>query len=290
MGDLLLLPYEDPASHAAVSEIIRRRSVNRQDVRQAVLEGLDLSSARRVLDLGCGFGFMSEAIAARCAPEACVTGVDAWEANREPFRRQLASTQRGVRFVRMKVGDKLPWPDASYDLVVCSYSLYFFPRIIPEIERILAPSGLLLAVTHSEGSYAGLLRAIAHGGTGSGSVPLVARFSAENAPDRLHRHFRAVSSVSYPNRLRFGAEHREELLAFVRFKLPVLMADVGPGMVVPPAVLRALDRWMSRHGELQIEKDDACFRCWASRRTSEEATADAVGRRWLAPRSAAQRT
>ena len=44
-------------------------------------------------------------------------------------------------------------------MVVCSYSLYFFVDALPEIARVITPRGLLLAITHSETSFVGLLGA-----------------------------------------------------------------------------------------------------------------------------------
>ena len=49
--------YPEPALHESISEIIRRHSSNRVDVRLAALEGIDFNRAHRLLDLGCGFGF-----------------------------------------------------------------------------------------------------------------------------------------------------------------------------------------------------------------------------------------
>ena len=79
MADTPLEAFENPARHAAVSALIRSRSTNLTDVRDAVLHGLDLSGARAVLDLGCGFGFMTEVVARRVAPDAEIVGVDACE-------------------------------------------------------------------------------------------------------------------------------------------------------------------------------------------------------------------
>jgi ubiquinone/menaquinone biosynthesis C-methylase UbiE len=47
--------------------------------------------------------------------------------------------------------DRLPWPDASFDAVVCSAVLHFaddaahFERMVEELWRVLAPRGLFFA-------------------------------------------------------------------------------------------------------------------------------------------------
>ena len=64
---------------------------------------MDLSFAKHLLDLGCGFGFMGEALARRAAPNAQVVGVDAFRSNREPFLERVGATGRSPRFVCMEL-------------------------------------------------------------------------------------------------------------------------------------------------------------------------------------------
>ena len=51
--------------------------------------------------------------------------------------------------------------DASVDLVICCYSLYF-PQIVSDIYRVLRNGGVLLAITHSENTLRRRLRLYAH--------------------------------------------------------------------------------------------------------------------------------
>jgi SAM-dependent methyltransferase len=260
-----LCPYADPKAHQAISKIIRNRSTNRTDVRHFAVEGLDLSCFREVLGLGCGFGFLVRTVGARVAPGARLTGVDACASNEEPFLKRVATTGLRGRFQCSLISSKLPWPDDTFDLVVCSYSLYFFPEALSEAARVLTPDGLLLALTHSERSFAGLLRATGIGEEESSLKGLVQRFSAENGTQQLNRFFERVERVDYPNLLRFGSQHFEELLAYIRFKLPFLSPGTEPDGNIPEPMLHSVEAYMAAQGEVVVEKDDACFRCWRPR-------------------------
>ena len=257
----LLWPFQSPSDHEAISAIIRRRSSNSADVRQAALAGLDLSAARNILDLGCGFGFMAEILARRAAPDARVVGVDLWPENEAPYLERVASTGRRGAFVCAEVGSKFPCRDDEYDLVVCSYSLYFFVDALPEVVRVLAPGGLFVAITHSADSFVGLLEAAGPEQDGHELLSLARRFSAENGQQILENWFKDVTRIDYPNVLRFGPPHTDELLTYLRFKLPFLVADARPGDDLPDALVRRVSEAMSRRGEVIVEKSDATFHC-----------------------------
>jgi SAM-dependent methyltransferase len=260
-----LRPFEDPGRHEAVSGMLRRLSTNRTDVREVLLAGLDLGDVRAALELGCGFGFMSEALAGRLHPAAHLAGVDACAANGPRFLARLEVAGRAASFQCARLADRLAWPDASLDLVLCSWSLYFFPRILPEIARVLRPGGLALAVTHSERAFAGLLEAAGLAARERESEALLRRFSAENGARLLAPHFATVARVDYPNRLRFGPADETALLAYLAFKLPVLLAEPPPGPGLPAEIEAAVRRTLAGQGEVWVEKDDACFRCWKAR-------------------------
>lgn len=261
MGSSSLWPYQSPSAHEAVSAIIRRYSTNRTDVREAALSDLDLSFARNILDLGCGFGFMAEVLASRAAPDARLVGVDAWASNEAPFLEKVAASGRSASFECRQLDSELPWPDRSFDLVVCCYSLYFFVQVLPEVARVLAPDGVFLALTHSERSFVGLLQAAELAEDESTLLALMRRFSAESGREMLGRWFGEVTRIDYRNSLRFQAKDADEFLAYLRFKLPFLIPDSAPGEDLPEPLARLAGASLSRLGEVVIEKDDAAFRC-----------------------------
>jgi SAM-dependent methyltransferase len=94
---------------------------------------------KRALDLGTGTGGAAFAIA-RQFPSAEVVGADLAERMIEQARRNLTDDLSDR--VRFEVADasKLPYEDASFDLVGLSNMIPFFG----ELDRVLVPGGFLI--------------------------------------------------------------------------------------------------------------------------------------------------
>ncbi len=93
----------------------------------------------RVLDVGCGTGIAARHALKLVDPDGTVTGVDL-NAGMLAVARQLAPE------VDFHQADALalPFPDDSFDLVVCAQVLQFLPdrvAAITEAARVLAPGG-----------------------------------------------------------------------------------------------------------------------------------------------------
>ncbi len=257
-----LSSFANPPRHMGAAEIIRHYSTNRSDVRQAALDGLDLSATRLILDLGCGFGFMSETVARRCAPDAELIGLDACRRNEQPFLERMARTGRRARFVHQHVTTTLEWPDNHFDLVVASYTMYFFPGLVPAIARVLAPHGTLIALTHTEQSCHDLLRATGLPRDDARLLGLIHCFPAENGRELLSPWFAEIERVDYPNALVFEPEQYDDFLRYLRFKLPFLLSDPdsnGDGSSEPLA--NALRATLADTRRISFDKSDATFRC-----------------------------
>jgi ubiquinone/menaquinone biosynthesis C-methylase UbiE len=230
------------------------------DVRAALLDGLDLSHTSAVLDLGCGFGFMAEALARRVAPNARVVGVDACPANEAPYLARVAAAGRAGQFVCRRIQRRLAWPDRSFDLVVASYALYFFPEVLPEVARVLAPQGMLLAVTHTEASSHDLADVLGLRESDSRLLAGVRDFSAESGTPRLAQWFQDVERIAYPNALVFDAAHQDELLAYLRFKLLLVAPQAALAGELAEALAHAAEV-LACQGRVVLEKSDVAFRC-----------------------------
>jgi SAM-dependent methyltransferase len=259
--DPTIATFGDATRHQLVSDIIRNHSTNHEEFRKSVLAGLDISSARDIIDLGCGFGFMAEEVALRASPRARVLGVDACSANSQPFHERIARTGREAEFACMKLERELPWPDRAFDVAICSYSLYFFIDALPEIARILKKDGILIAVTHGDQSFRGLFHAMGIRYEDSELSSVVDCFSAEKAESILKRCFGETERVDYPNALAFTHEHEKELMTYVRFKWPYLVQRGAKSDHVPEPIVAAVSRHLRDNGGILVEKTDACFRC-----------------------------
>ena len=97
----------------------------------------------RVLDIGCGGGFLAEEFAALGGQ---VTGIDPSPVSLGAAREHAA--ERGVRIGYLAgIGEKLPVRDASFDVACCCDVLEHVAdvdRVIGEVSRALEPGGLFL--------------------------------------------------------------------------------------------------------------------------------------------------
>jgi SAM-dependent methyltransferase len=121
---------------------------SRQATDAAGLLGLVLLSgaqrSHRALDVACGPGFLTMAFAERCAS---AVGLDATDAFLERARAEAA--RRGLANLSFRAGDaeRLPFPDASFDVVSCRAAFHHFQRpdrVLGEMTRVLAADGRIL--------------------------------------------------------------------------------------------------------------------------------------------------
>lgn len=110
--------------------------------RQLVLDSLQLRDGDRVLEVGCGYGWISEALWHAAKIEWL--GVD----RSEEMLRHLQAASSG-RMARASVADacRLPFPDGQFDKVVCTGVLMHVANdldAVRELIRVLRPGGLLV--------------------------------------------------------------------------------------------------------------------------------------------------
>lgn len=258
----LLTPFADPETHSISRDIIFRRSSNKSDVRSVALEGIDFSRVKSVLDLGCGFGFMAEKVIEKTTPGTDVFGVDACPQNEKAFLSCFKKRGRKAEFLFYKITTSLPFQSDNFDMVVSSYSLYFFPGIIPEVARILKKEGIFIVITHSLTSFSGLYEAIGIKREDSDIPGLLSLFSSENGEEKLSGFFGEIEKIVFPNTLSFDERHFNDLVIYAGFKLPLLLKECNISNLLPDEYKRKLLHSLSEKKEIMINKNDAIFRCW----------------------------
>ena len=125
-----------------------RRNASGYDPAQAQESSLPLEVLRgylrpgaRVLEIGCANGLNLERL--RRDPGCAGSGID-------PSAAAIASGQREFPALDLQVAtaDRLPFPDASFDLVWFGFCLYvvdraLLPRVVAEADRVLKDGGFL---------------------------------------------------------------------------------------------------------------------------------------------------
>ena len=140
-------PQRDPALYRVAASDRHDRSVpwlpylGFPDYVQCMLEGIGEIRGKRILDLGCGTGFVAALLAANGAD---VDAIDVSESSLEVARwRVLVSgLADSVRFHVMP-GEKLAFPDGDFDAVCGAFVLHHLDlsTAASELRRVLRPGG-----------------------------------------------------------------------------------------------------------------------------------------------------
>jgi SAM-dependent methyltransferase len=164
-------------------------------------------AGRRILDVGCGTGRVSIALAEKAAE---VVGVDPSE---EMLAEARARARGSVAFERGRA-EALPFPDGRFERVVARLVVHLVDRVraLPEIRRVLGPGGRLVVATFRPEHFDRIWLAPFFPSLGTIDR---ARFVAPDAlgDELLLAGFDAVRRVELTQRARI---HREEALERLR--------------------------------------------------------------------------
>ncbi|MDB5102030.1 MAG: hypothetical protein JWM80_6451 [Cyanobacteria bacterium RYN_339] len=109
---------------------------------------LHLDQARAVLDVGCGQGHWTRALASVLSPKAHFTGIDREERWLEVARERAG--EAATRFTYLAgTAERLPFEAATFDVVTCQTLLCHVADpagVIAEMARVLKPGGLMAVV------------------------------------------------------------------------------------------------------------------------------------------------
>lgn len=270
--------FGDIQAHIEAGRFIRANSLNQQDIRDFTFSGVDLRGCRNVLDLGCAYGFFISGLANRLDPDAVVQGVDLWPGCEEPFIEACRRAGFSGRFHLPIQPIGRQYPDASFDLVLCTYALYFFPEALQEIARLLRPAGLLIAVTHNYPhmqELAAIVRKLMgeHRGGPVGPLPLeklCRAFSDTNARQLLAPLFAEIEEKRYENALLINAYSLPDLIRYLCFKRPLFFPDepLFDNRFITKVVASYLRTLLTRQQSLTISKSDTVYICHRPLNTS----------------------
>lgn len=137
------LQFTDEAA-SQLEEAYLTRDVIAQ--RSETIRHLSLSASERVLDIGCGPGFLCESMGEIVGPQGAVVGIDISADLVARCNRRKPSTR-----LSYEVGDatKLEQPNDSFDVVVCTQVAEYVAdvdRLFSEAFRVLKPSGRTIFV------------------------------------------------------------------------------------------------------------------------------------------------
>lgn len=121
-----------------------------QRFRRRTVDLAELKSGDAVLDVGCGTGTLLIEAAKRIGPSGLLHGVD-----RSPEMLAHAARKAGAEHIRANFreasSDRLPFAEASFDVVFCTLMLHHLPApmqvaTVAEMRRVLRPGGRIVIV------------------------------------------------------------------------------------------------------------------------------------------------
>ncbi len=113
-----------------------------------VIDLADPQKGDRVLDVACGTGIIARTVADRVGPTGAVVGADLNPGMLKVARTVWSNGSHSGAQVEWQEAsaDKLPFPNASFNVAYCQLGLQFFadrPAALREMHRVLAPGGRL---------------------------------------------------------------------------------------------------------------------------------------------------
>lgn len=263
--------FRNVQKHQNLEGLIRRFSSNKEDIRFKALNEVDLSSCRRVLEMGCAFGAFTEALKGRLHPEATIKGVDIIEEYQPFFLEACRRAGYSGEFSASGVQTIKKYPEASFDLIICSYALYFFVQMIPEIARVLKNDGVFITITHDQNNMRELIHITRktltehHLLLKNQLLPIeviLRQFSSENGNKLLDPFFGRVQKIDFKNALIFQPWDIFFFIDYYQFKSPFFLA--GTGIKKKNIVQKLLNKLQDIGAEcsrITMSKDDAIFIC-----------------------------
>jgi SAM-dependent methyltransferase len=181
-----------------------------------LVELAGVAPGQAVLDVACGTGIVARTVADTLRGTGRVVGLDLNEA-------MLAVARRVRPDIEWRQGDAatLPFPDESFDTVLCQMALMFFPdrlKVVGEMRRVVRAGGTVAVVVpgrlSSQPAY-GPFVALAARHAGPEAVSLLSTYWVCGDLDRLTALIDSAGLDVVSSRTRLGTARFDSVDAFV---------------------------------------------------------------------------
>jgi ubiquinone/menaquinone biosynthesis C-methylase UbiE len=262
--------FRDAQKHVAIAQLIRRFSTNKEDIREKALNHADLSNCLNILELGCAFGAFTEALKDKLHSDARITGIDIIPEYKLFFLEACRRAGYKGQFYSAGIDLINKFKSGSFDLIICSYALYFFPEMIPEISRLLKKGGKFITITHSHNDMHEIVTLVRKILKNKGlphekSLPIEAifeQFSAENGKKLLKPSFGQITEIEFKNALVFQPQDINHFIDYFQFKKSFFLTgnDVHNKSVIN-LLTQELQDVACKNDFITMCKDDKIFIC-----------------------------
>jgi len=217
------------------------------------------------------FGAFTEALQSRLHPDAKITGVDIIPEYRPFFLDACRWSGYEGSFSSSGIDRIKKYHPASFDLIICSYALYFFPEIIPDIARILKNDGFFITITHSNKDMSEMVEIVKKilrqnnsiGETQSLPIEIIfEQFSAENGESLLRPFFSTIVSKDFRNTLIFQPQEINNFMDYFQFKKSFFLSEHdAKDETIMHQLFAELQNTAMKNNFITMCKDDKIFIC-----------------------------
>ena len=237
--------------------IHQKYSTNPQPYGEWIAAQYRIAPGAQVLELGCGTGEFWRGRLSLLAGDAQLTLTDLSAGMVETARAAVGEGIAGRHRVQYRVADiqSIPYPDASFDVVIANSMLYHvpdLPRALAEVRRVLRPGGSFYCATFGEQGVAEYVSEILE--QFGLQNPITHAFTLQNGGAQLRRQFEQVECLIRPDSLAITAP--EDFADYIQ-SLPALQHKPK----LPHAALLALLRGRMQNGVLTVPKQYGMFIC-----------------------------
>lgn len=248
--------YRDASNLNARLELHRRFSTNPYGWFPWIFDTLEsLSSPARVLELGCGPGYMWKECIDRIPDGWSITLSDLSDGMIDAAWRNLVVTGRAFKYEQIDA-QSIPYPDETFDIVIANFMLYHVPdrlKALREINRVLKKGRHFLAATAGQGHLDELNKWLKHANSITDFAPFNSSFTLENGLEQIKPFFSNIEIKRYDDNLR--VTEIEPLMAYIFSTIKA--REISESALAE--IRQELEDILCQKGEIFITKDSGLF-------------------------------
>jgi len=248
--------YRDTSNLDARIELHRRFSTNPYGWFPWIFDTLEtLPNPARVLELGCGPGYMWKECVDRIPSGWNITLSDLSDGMLDAALRNLVVTGRAFKFEQIDA-QFIPYPDETFDIVIANFMLYHVPdrqKALQEIHRVLKSGGYFITATAGQGHLHEINIWLKKASSSTDFSPFNRPFTLDNGLEQLEPFFSKVEIKRYNDNLR--VTEIEPLMAYI---FSTIKAKEIPESALVE-IRQELEDTLFQKGEIFITKDSGLF-------------------------------
>lgn len=248
--------YRDASNLNARLELHRRFSTNPYGWFPWIFDIFEtLPDPARVLELGCGPGYMWKECIERIPDGWSITLSDFSEGMVDAAWRNLVVTGRAFKYEQIDA-QSIPYPDETFDIVIANHMLFHVPdrpRAFAEIYRVLKSGGHLIATTAGNGHLAEIRNWRKSISLDTDILSLESPFTLDNGFEQITPFFSQVEIKRYDDDLR--VTDIEPLMAYIHSGF----REEELSELALIELRQELEDILSKKGEIFITKDSGLF-------------------------------